>query len=129
MDSLDSLKKEYDEHQCWGMVASIDLYDCHPQFIKTPEKIQELIDGLIDVIKMKKYGPSMIQRFAEGALEGYSALQFIETSSVTMHFDESKNRAFIDVFSCKFFDPKMAEKFCQDFLEAKSAKTQHYLRK
>ncbi len=129
MDSLDSLKKEYDEHQCWGMVASIDLYDCHPQLIKTPEKIQGLIDGLIDAIKMKKFGNSMIQRFAEGELEGYSALQFIETSSVTMHFDEGKNRAFIDVFSCKFFDPKMAEKFCQDYLEAKSAKTQHYLRK
>ena len=93
---MSDLREEYDEHQCWGMVASIDLYDCHPQFIKTPEKIRELIDGLCREIKMKQFGAPLIQRFAEGALEGYSAMQFIETSSITMHFDETKNRAFVD---------------------------------
>lgn len=125
---MENLKAEYDEHQCWGMVASVDLYDCHPQHIKDPKKIEELINGLVAEIKMTKYGPAMIQRFAEGELEGYSALQFIETSSITLHFDETKNRAFIDVFSCKFFEPSVAEKFCQKFLEAKSAKTRHFFR-
>jgi len=125
---MENLREEYDEHQCWGMVASIDLYDCHPQFIKDPKKIQGLIDGLCAAIEMKKFGAALIQRFAEGALEGYSAMQFIETSSITMHFDEIKNRAFIDIFSCKFFEPEMAKKFCQEFLGAKSAKVQHYLR-
>lgn len=125
---MENLRAEYDEHQCWGMVASIDLYGCHPRSIKSPEKIQELIDGLCGAIQMKKFGEALIQRFAEGALEGYSAVQFIETSSITIHFDETKNRAFIDVFSCKFFEPKTAERFCQKFLEAKSAKTRHYLR-
>lgn len=125
---MSDLQSAYEEEQCWGMVASIDLYDCHPQHIKNPEKIQALIDGLCAEIKMKKFGPAMIQRFAEGELEGYSALQFIETSSITMHFDETKNRAFIDVFSCKFFEPAVAEKFCLDFLEAKTAKIRHYFR-
>ena len=125
---MENLRTEYDEHQCWGMVVSIDLYDCHPQYIKTPEKIRELIGGLCQEIKMKKFGEPLIQRFAEGALEGYSAMQFIETSSITMHFDETKNRAFIDIFSCKFFEPPIAEAFCQRFLEAKRAVTRHYLR-
>lgn len=126
---MNKLQTEYEENQCWGMVASIDLYDCHPQFIKDPEKIRTLIEGLCEEIKMKRFGEPMIQRFAEGPLEGYSAFQFIETSSVTMHFDEGKNRAFIDVFSCKFFEPETAEKFCQNFLEAQSAKTLHFFRK
>ena len=129
MDSTNSLKKEYDEHQCWGMVASIDLYDCHPQYIKTPEKIQELIDGLINSIGMKKFGNSQIQRFAEGALEGYSALQFIETSSITMHFDDQlDNRAFIDIFSCKYFDHQKAELFCRQFLKGQKSKSIYYFR-
>lgn len=126
---MNKLKEEYEEHQCWGMVASIDLYDCHPQLIKEPQKIRELIVGLCEKIEMKRYGEPLIQRFAEGALEGYSAMQFIETSSITMHFDEEKNRAFIDVFSCKFFEPQEAEAFCQSFLGAKSAKTHHFFRK
>ena len=125
---MSNLEQEYDEHQCWGMVASIDLYDCHPQHIKNPEKIRELITGLCAEIKMKRYGEPMIERFAEGELEGYSALQFIETSSVTMHFDEVKNRAFIDVFSCKFFEPPVAETFCKNFLGASRSKVLHYLR-
>lgn len=110
------------------MVASIDLYDCHPQHIKTPEKIRALIEGLCVAIKMKRYGEPLIARFAEGDLEGYSAMQFIETSSITLHFDETKNRAFIDVFSCKFFEPTVAEQFCRDFLEAKDSKANYYLR-
>lgn len=125
---MSSLREEYDEHQCWGMAASINLYHCHPQHIKDPKKIQALVDGLVAEIKMTKFGPAMIQRFAEGTLEGYSAMQFIETSSITMHFDETKNRAFIDIFSCKFFEPQTAEDFCKKFLQADRAQTRHYFR-
>ncbi|MBI2097955.1 MAG: S-adenosylmethionine decarboxylase, partial [Candidatus Vogelbacteria bacterium] len=67
---MSSLREEYDEHQCWGMVVSLDLYDCHPQVIRTPEKIKSLIDGLVAEIEMTKFGEPLIQRFAEGALEG-----------------------------------------------------------
>jgi len=77
---------------------------------------------------MTRYGKAMIKRFGEGTLEGYSALQFIETSSVTMHFDEVKNRAFIEIFSCKFFNPKRAEVFCRKFLQAKRSRLKHFLR-
>ena len=77
---------------------------------------------------MKRYGPPLIKRFGAGALEGYSALQFIHTSSVTIHFDETANRAFIEIFSCKFFDPKKAELFCKTFLQAKKSKAKSFLR-
>lgn len=124
----ENLQQEYDEHQCWGMLASVDLYDCNPRHISDPKKIEQFIIELCDQIKMVRHGNAMIERFAEGELEGYSALQFIETSSITMHFDEQKNRAFVDIFSCKYFDIKTAEEFCQKFLEAGSAKTFHHLR-
>ena len=41
-------------------------------------------------------------------LEGWSALQFIETSSITVHADEVFGRCFVDVFSCRPFDPELA---------------------
>src|ERR1700733_13123531 len=116
---MTSLKKEYDEHQCWGMVSSINVYDCNPLSIKTPATIKQFIVELCEEIKMKRHGEPLIERFAEGALEGYSAMQFIETSSVTMHFDESQNRAFVDIFSCTYFDHVQAEEFCKKFLEGK----------
>ena len=42
----------------------------------------------IDAIGMRAHGPLMIERFGDGELEGWSAMQFIETSSITVHADE-----------------------------------------
>lgn len=112
----------------WGKLASINLYDCDPNFIKDKKKIKDYIIDLCRIIDMKRHGEPMIERFAEGSLEGYSAMQFIETSSITVHFDETENRAFIDIFSCKDFDEKEAEKFSCDFFMAKKSKMKILIR-
>ncbi len=125
---MDDLEQSYQSQKCWGMVASVDCYDCNRHKITSPDEIKRLIIELCDHIKMVRHGEPLIERFAEGELEGYSAMQFIETSSLTFHFDEGQNRAFIDIFSCKYFDPFAAEKFCRDFLEASSSKVTHYFR-
>ena len=64
--------------------------------------------SVIDAIGMRAHGPLMIERFGDGDLEGWSALQFIETSSITIHADEVSGRCFVDVFSCRPFDPDLA---------------------
>jgi S-adenosylmethionine decarboxylase len=104
--------------QPWGLHAVIDLYDCDPELIKSFNSIEEFVIGLCDLIDMKRYGKAMIERFATGYYEGVSLLQFIETSSITAHFDERENRAFIDVFSCKYFNPETAAEFCKTFFKA-----------
>lgn len=122
------LATEYEEKGCWGVVASIDVYHCDPQLISDKEEIRKFIIALVDHIHMVRHGEPMIERFAEGALEGCSALQFIETSSVTMHFDEGQNRAFVDIFSCKYFDYQEAEKFCREYLKGDKSKSVYILR-
>jgi S-adenosylmethionine/arginine decarboxylase-like enzyme len=125
---LKNLKRKYKKLKCWGLLASLDLRGCNPEYIRRPRKIKELIVGLCEFIKMKRYGEPMIKRFGSGNLLGYSAIQFIETSSVTLHFDEMKNRAFVEVFSCKYFEPKRVQQFCQKFLGARSSKLRYFLR-
>ena len=63
---------------------------------------------VIDAIGMRAHGPLALERFGDGELEGWSAMQFIETSSITIHADEFSGRCFIDVFSCRAFDPEIA---------------------
>ncbi|MBI2481969.1 MAG: S-adenosylmethionine decarboxylase [Candidatus Vogelbacteria bacterium] len=125
---MDALEESYQSQNCWGMVASVDCYHCDRTKITNPEEIKRFIYELCDHIKMVRHGEPLIERFAEGAMEGYSAMQFIETSSVTMHFDEEQDRSFIDIFSCKYFNPQEAEKFCREFLSASSSKVTHYFR-
>ncbi len=55
-----------------------------------------------------RYGPLAIDRFGDGELEGWSALQFLETSSITLHADEVFARCFVDIFSCRPFIPELA---------------------
>ena len=111
-------KEEYNRGQAWGLLAIINLYNCDKELINDKEVIKKYITELCRLIKMKRYGAPMIERFAENALEGYSAIQFIETSSVTIHFDESGNRAFIDIFSCQYFDSEKAAEFSKKFFKA-----------
>ncbi len=125
---MEQLKKEYADTNAWGIVSSVNVYQCNPEFIKDPIKIEAFIVALCKEIDMKRFGAPHIQRFADGALEGYSAMQFIETSSITMHFDETENRAFIDIFSCKFFDHTQAEAFCRTFFEGNRSTSNYYLR-
>ena len=112
----------------WGKLVIINLYDCDKEIITNKKEIKLFIVELCKKIKMKRFGPARIKRFGEDSLKGYSIIQFIKTSSITIHFDEEKNRAFIDIFSCKNFDGKKAEKFSKDFFKAKKSRKKILLR-
>ena len=115
------------EESAWGKIAIINLYGCN-EYIKNPDKIKEFFKKIMNEINMEPHGPVYIDRFGDGDLEGYSAKQFIKTSSITSHFDETQNRAFIDIFSCKDFDGKRAKSFCKDFFKAKKSKMRIFTR-
>jgi hypothetical protein len=66
-------------------------------------------------IGMRAYGPLVLQRFGTGDLEGWSAMQFIETSTITVHADEVARRCFVDIFSCQAFDPDLAAAVAVEF--------------
>jgi S-adenosylmethionine decarboxylase len=126
--SLSPAKEEFDQNKSWGLSAMIDLYHCQRELITSPELIEKFVVELCEHIQMKRHGRTLIERFAEGYYEGVSMLQFIETSSITAHFDEREDRAFIDIFSCKYFVPEQAADFCQKYFQAQNYKLNVLLR-
>ncbi len=92
----------------WGMLAAIDLHGCDRAQLADPDTIRRFVPALIAAIGMRAHGPLAIDRFGDAELEGWSAMQFIETSSITVHADEVWCRCFVDVFSCRRFDPERA---------------------
>jgi S-adenosylmethionine/arginine decarboxylase-like enzyme len=92
----------------WGMMAVIDLHDCERGRLADPDTIRRFVPDVIEAIGMRAHGPLHVERFGEGELEGWSAMQFIETSSLTIHTDEFGDRCYVDVFSCKAFAPELA---------------------
>jgi S-adenosylmethionine/arginine decarboxylase-like enzyme len=92
----------------WGILAAIDLDDCDRERLADPDVIRAFVPAVIDAIGMTAHGPLALERFGDGELEGWSAMQFITTSSITLHADEVGGRCFVDVFSCRPFDPMAA---------------------
>ena len=80
----------------WGMLAAIDLHDSDRARLADPDVIRAFVPAVIDAIGMRAHGPLRIDRFGDDELEGWSAMQFIETSSITIHADEVFGRCFVE---------------------------------
>ena len=93
----------------WGILAAIDLHGGDCERLADPGCIRAFVPAVTDAIGMRAHGPLHLERFGDGDLEGWSAMQFIETSSITIHADEVAGRCFVDVFSCRPFDPAFAQ--------------------
>lgn len=121
MNTFDDIKKFYYEGKYWGLSTSIDVSGCDEHIIKSEGLIRKFIIDVCDLIDMKLYGEPIIHHFGkEKEIEGYSFIQLIETSSITGHFSNLNNKAFIDIFSCKFYDPKIAADFSGEFFNGES---------
>lgn len=119
--------EEHASYKPWGKSISIDLFDCDISLFQ-PEPIKEYVQKVISVIDMVAHGPCYVDKFGEGELVGYSAMQFIETSSITVHTDEPGKRCFVDIFSCKDFDEKEAEEFSKTYWKAERSRSATLLR-
>jgi S-adenosylmethionine/arginine decarboxylase-like enzyme len=114
----------------YGKELILDLYDCDPKIIRSKKKILEYSNKICNLIKMKKYGKPFCERFGLGQdfTAGYSLVQLIESSSITGHFSELWNRAFVNIFSCKMFNHEIAANFTKNFFKAKRIKKRVLIR-
>jgi len=110
---------EYRETGPWGMSVSIDLHSANPKKIRNGKFITQFIKDLVKHIDMKAYGEPIVVNFGDTPrVAGYSAMQLIETSSITAHFANFTNSVHIDIFSCKSFRPHEAALWCKTYFNA-----------
>jgi S-adenosylmethionine/arginine decarboxylase-like enzyme len=114
----------------YGKELILDLDNCNSGIIRSKKKILGYLKKLCDLIKVKKYGKPIVERFALhlGHAAGYSFVQLIESSLISGHFSELWNRAYINIFSCKIFNHKKAVTFTKKFFNAKKIKKRIIIR-
>lgn len=121
MKSYLEIINEYKKRKCWGLSTIMSIYDCDKERIKLYEVIEDYVIKLCDLIKMNRYGNPTIKHFGQDEkVKGYSFMQLIETSSITGHFSEASNNAYIDIFSCKLYDPFSATEFTREYFQGDS---------
>ena len=118
------MKKNY------GKELILDLFECDPKIIRSKKKILEYSNKICNLIKMKKYGKPICERFGFGKdfTAGFSLVQLIESSLVSGHFSELWSKVYINIFSCKNFDDKKAAAFTEKFFKAKKIKNRVLIR-
>lgn len=112
-------KDEYTTANAWGLLASIDLYECTPETIRDADAIKRFVAELCEKIEMRRFGECQVVHFGDDPrVSGFSMTQLIETSLISAHFANETNATYLDVFSCKYFDPEVTAQFAKDFFGA-----------
>jgi S-adenosylmethionine decarboxylase len=120
-----SWKSEYEQKDPWGVLTSVDIYECDPKMIRNPDSIRQFVKELCKMIDMKRFGDCRVVHFGEDkAVEGFSMTQLIETSLISGHFANATNAAYLDIFSCKYYDPRDVAQFALSFFKGSNYKMQ-----
>ncbi|MFO8052954.1 MAG: S-adenosylmethionine decarboxylase [Candidatus Omnitrophota bacterium] len=114
----------------FGYELIINLKGCNPEILSSKKKLQEYVDQLCELIKMKKFGKTILNYFGENKdfTKGYSLVQLIETSSITGHFSDKWNAAYLNIFSCQDYNHKTARRFTKKFFQAKKMSSRLIIR-
>ena len=125
-----SWEKKFEASQAWGLLTSVDIYNCAPETIRCADTIKTFVKQLCEKIDMKTYEECVVVKFGkEPRISGFSMTQLIETSLISGHFAEESNATYLDVFSCKFYEPRDVAEFAISFFKGTNYKMQVALRR
>jgi len=114
----------------WGYHTVFDCWDCDRTAIQDKNTVRNFITTLVKDIDMVPIGNPQISQTAIGQddKEGFTAIQIIETSSITAHFINSTGSLYLDVFSCKKFDREIVQMLIKQFFNPKSIRKESLIR-
>jgi len=108
--------------EIYGYELIIDLGKCNAE-IFTEEHIETFCKELCKVIDMKAEdfhiwaSDPKDYHLEPDHIYGVSAVQFIITSTITIHALTKLRTVYVNVFSCKDFDKHLAMKYIVEFFE------------
>ena len=114
----------------WGYHTIFDCWDCNRTSIQDREVVKDFLESLVISIEMVPIGDPYIEQTGTGQddKEGFTAIQIIETSSITAHFIDSTGSLYLDVFSCKKFDQEVVQDLIKEYFKPKSIRKESMIR-
>jgi len=90
----------------FGKELILDLDSCDYNLITNKENIQKFIDELCSIHKMNKVGETIYEYFEptefniKNNIVGYSVIQIISLSSITIHICDISRNVYLNFFTC-----------------------------
>ena len=112
----------------FGKHLIIDANGCDEDNIRNIEKIKHFIDDLCEIGKMEKKGDLIIEEFLEtkfnidNDLVGYSIVQIISLSNITLHINFISKTIYFDFFTCGALKTDLINVLFQNYFNPKTIK-------
>ncbi len=112
----------------FGSHLILDANNCDEEKIKDLENINNFIEGLCELGNMKRKGNLIVEVFEDNEFNrekdivGYSVVQIISLSNITIHINFISKTVYLDFFTCgDLFDSKVIKLF-QNFFKPEITK-------
>src|SRR5215467_2678468 len=89
------------QRTAWGMEAVIDLYGCDLGRLRDPGMWRGFVANLVTIIGATARGELRLERFGQGEMCDWWAVQRLATGSITGRGDETGQRCFCNVVSSR----------------------------
>ena len=117
----------------FGVIFMIDADQCGGN-ITNKDHIQAFINTLVEKMGMTKKGDTIYQYFPDNEynrerdIVGFSVVQIISLSNITLHINEISKTIYLDVFTCGSLDETVVSLLFSDFFKPKKMKKQRFIR-
>lgn len=108
----------------WGMETAINLQNCDATLIRDAASIKAYIKKICQLINVEqKQATLLTHRDSPSNKSGYSVAQLVERGSISGHFDNHTNNAYIRIFTSSPHEATAVAAFSTTFFKAHSNKT------
>lgn len=114
----------------FGWHLTLDAKNCDSKICLDQKAVANFLKKIVKDSKMTPVGDPIIlfHKDEKEGIFGLSAVQIIETSDITLHFDTKTKEAYFDFFSCKEFSQKKVIEDFQEFCKPTSMVTRFFKR-
>ena len=117
----------------FGRELIIDADDCKGN-ITDKDYIQKFINELVQTLGMKKKGDTIFEYFEDNDynrtrdIVGYSVVQIISLSNITLHINEISKTFYVNIFTCGELDDLKAILLFSEYFKPMKMKKQIIIR-
>ena len=117
----------------FGKELIIDADDCKGN-ITDKDYIQKFIDELVETLGIKKKGNTIFEYFEDNEynrtrdIVGYSVVQIISLSNITLHINEISRTFYVNIFTCGELDDLKAILLFSEYFKPMKMKKQIIIR-
>lgn len=106
----------------FGNELLLDAYNCQ-KYLNKKEYIQLFIDELVLKTGMKKKGKTIFEYFEDNEynrerdIVGYSVVQIISLSNITLHINEISKSVYLNFFTCGELNDELVVKIFKNYFD------------